>query len=317
MEIKDILAKSKVALAPMAGITDYVLRTMVRNNSKDCILYTEMISAEALHQVKDTDMIAKNEDHSPIIYQLCGHKPQMMAEQAKYLEPMADVIDINMGCPVKKIVGGQDGSALMRNPSLAYEIVKAIKEAVNIPVSVKFRLGYNADEMNYVSFGEAMQNAGADLITIHARTRAQMYGGKADWAKIKDLKKNVDIPVLANGDIISIETAEECLEQSQADGIAVGRGALGDVTLLNRIDHYFKTGEKLPPPTISEKVEMMKEHLNREIEFRGERVGLKYVRKFYPFYISEIPNAAKYRGKLVIMEDYNEIIEALNYIKSH
>lgn len=314
MEIKDILKQTRVSLAPMAGITDYVLRSLIREQSKTCILTTEMISSEALHQVKETDMVKRDENHSPIIYQLSGHKPEMMAECAKYLEPMADVIDINMGCPVNKVVKGQDGSALMRNPVLAFDIVKAIKEVVNIPVSVKFRLGYNHEEMNYVSYGEKMQEAGAEFITIHGRTRAQMYGGKADWKKIKDLKNSVDVPVFANGDIVSIETAEQCLEESGADGIAIGRGALGDVTLIARVEHYLNTGERLSPPTLEEKVQTMKKHLDKEIELRGENVGLKFVRKFYPFYISGIQNAAKYRSQLVVMEDYNEIIKMLDLI---
>ena len=314
MEIKDILKQTRVSLAPMAGITDYVLRSLIREQSSTCILTTEMISSEALHNVKETDMTKRNENHSPIVYQLSGHKPEMIAECAKYLESMADVIDINMGCPVNKVVKGQDGSALMRNPSLAYDIVQAVKESISIPVSVKFRLGYTQQEMNYVSFGQYMQDAGAQLITIHGRTRNQMYSGKADWKKIKELKRNVDIPVFANGDVVSVNTAIQCLEESEADGVAIGRGVLGDITLIHRIEHYLNTGEKLPPPTLSEKVGTMKKHLDREIKLRGEKVGLKFVRKFYPFYISGIPNAAKYRSKLVVTDDYNEIINMLNYI---
>jgi len=317
MKIKDILSKTKVSLAPMAGITDYVLRSLIREHSSTCIITTEMISSEALHQVKETDMTKRNDNHTPIVYQLSGHKPEMLAECAKYLEPMADVIDINMGCPVNKVVKGQDGSALMRNPSLAYDIVQAVKESINIPVSVKFRLGYNNNELNYVQFGEYMEEAGAELITIHARTRAQMYGGKADWKKIKDLKRSVNIPVFANGDIISIETAIRCLEESEADGIAIARGALGDVTLIARIEHYLKTGEKLPPPTLNQKIDTVKRHLDNEIALRGENVGLKFVRKFYPFYISGVKNAAKYRSALVTTEHYREIIEILNYIKNN
>lgn len=317
MEIKNILAKTRVSLAPMAGITDYVLRSLVREQSETCILTTEMISSEALHNVKETDMTKRDANHSPIVYQLSGHKPEMMAECAKYLESMADVIDINMGCPVNKVVKGQDGSALMRNPSLAYDIVQAVNESVNIPVSVKFRLGYTQQEMNYVPYGQYMQEAGAQFITIHGRTRNQMYAGKADWKKIKELKENVDVPVFANGDVVSIETAIQCLEESGADGVAIGRGALGDVTLIARIEHYLNTGEKLPPPTLEERVDTMKQHLDREIELRGEKVGLKFVRKFYPFYISGIPNAAKYRSKLVVMDDYSEIVDALNYIKNN
>lgn len=314
MEIKDILKQTRVSLAPMAGITDYVLRSLIREQSKTCILTTEMISSEALHNVKETDMTKRDDNHSPIIYQLSGHKPELMAEGAKYLESMADVIDINMGCPVNKVVKGQDGSALMRNPSLAYDIVQAVKESVSIPVSVKFRLGYTQQEMNFVPFGQYMQEAGAEFITLHGRTRNQMYSGKADWKKIRELKNNVDIPVFANGDVVSVETAAECLEESGADGVAIGRGALGDVTLISRIEHYLNTGEKLPPPPLSKKIETMKKHLDMEIALRGEKVGLKFVRKFYPFYISGVPNAAKYRSKLVVMEDYNEIIEALDFI---
>ena len=314
MEIKDILKQTRVSLAPMAGITDYVLRSLIREQSKTCILTTEMISSEALHNVKETDMTKRDENHSPIIYQLSGHKPDLMAEGAKYLESMADVIDINMGCPVNKVVKGQDGSALMRNPSLAYDIVQAVKESVSIPVSVKFRLGYTQQEMNFVPFGQYMQEAGAEFITIHGRTRNQMYSGKADWKRIRELKENVDVPVFANGDVVSIDSAIQCLEESHADGVAIGRGALGDVTLISRIEHYLNTGEKLPPPTLKEKIDTMKKHLDMEIALRGEKVGLKFVRKFYPFYIAGVPNAAKYRSKLVVMEDYNEIIEALNFI---
>ena len=315
MEIKNILAQTKVSLAPMAGITDYVLRSLIREQSDTCILTTEMISSEALHNVKETDMTKRDSNHSPIFYQLSGHKPEMMAECAKYLESMADVIDINMGCPVNKVVKGQDGSALMRNPSLAYDIVQAVKESISIPVSVKFRLGYTQQEMNYVSYGQYMQEAGAEFITIHGRTRNQMYSGKADWKKIRDLKNNVDIPVFANGDVVSIDSAIKCLEESGADGVAIGRGALGDVTLIYRIEHYLNTGEKLPPPTLEEKIDTMKKHLDREIDLRGEKVGLKFVRKFYPFYISGIPNAAKYRSQLVISENYKEIVRMLDFIK--
>lgn len=314
MKIEELL-KSKVSLAPMAGITDYVLRSLVRKYSKDALITTEMISSEALTQVKDTVITKRDKNHSPISYQLSGHKPNMIADCAKYLEKYADMIDINMGCPVRKVTGGNDGCSLMRTPELAYDIVQAAKENVSIPVSVKFRLGFTQEEMNFVEFGEKMQEAGADFITIHGRTRNQMYAGHADWTKIADLKKSVDIPVFANGDIKSVESAERCLELSHADGVAVGRAAIGDASLIYRIEHFFKTGERLAPPSIGEKIQDLKEHLDKEIVLRGEKVGIKFVRKFYPFYINGIQNAAKYRGKLVLSEDYNEIISILNYIK--
>ena len=313
MEVKDLIA-SKVSLAPMAGITDYVLRSLIREHSTTCLLTTEMISSEALTQVKDTDIVVKDENHTPISYQLSGHKPKMIADCAKYLERYADMIDINMGCPVNKVVKGTDGCALMRNVELAEEIVRTVKSQISIPLSVKFRLGYTYEELNFVEYGQKMQNAGADFITIHGRTRSQMYGGKADWKKIAELKRNVDIPVFANGDVVSIETAEQCLEESQADGVAIGRGVLGDPTLIARVEEFFKTGKKLPPPNLEEKISYMKNLLMREIEFRGEDIGLKFVRKFYPYYVNGFSGASRYRGELVTMNNKKEIINMLDYI---
>lgn len=316
METKRVkeLISSKVSLAPMAGITDYVLRSLVREHSKTCLLTTEMISSEALTQVKDTDIVKRDENHTPISYQLSGHKPKMMADSAEYLQRYADMIDINMGCPVNKVVKGTDGCALMRNVELAEEIVKTVKLQISIPLSVKFRLGYTFDELNFVEYGQRMQEAGANFITIHARTRSQMYGGKADWKKIAELKRNVDIPVFANGDVVSIETAEQCLEESQADGVAIGRGVLGDPTLISRVEKYFMTGENLSPPTLEEKIATMKEHLRREVEFRGEDIGIKFVRKFYPYYVNGFSGASRCRGELVLMNNIKNINELLDKI---
>ena len=309
------LIQSRVSLAPMAGITYYVLRSLVEKKSKSCLLTTEMISSEYLAQTLNgrsgTEILKRDENHSPISYQISGHKPHLMRQAAEFLNNYADMIDINMGCPVKKVVGGQDGCALMRTPELASDLVKTVKDGTDKPVSVKFRLGYTADEMNYVEFGQKMQQAGAEFITIHGRTRSQMYSGKADWAKIRKLRENVDIPVFANGDITSIENAIECLELSGADGVAIGRGALGDPTLIGRIEHYLNTGEKLPVPPLEKRLEMLKWHLDEEIKLRGENVAIKFMRKFYPYYLSGFENAKVLRSKLVLEEDYNKIIELL------
>lgn len=313
--IRDNLIFKRVSLAPMAGITDLVLRDLIREYSKTCLITTEMISSEGLNNVHDCAIIKKSETDSPIAFQISGHKPELMAKAGKFLESRADIIDINMGCPVKKVVCGNDGSALMKTPELAQEIVRAVKDAVNIPVSVKFRLGYTADDMNYVKFGEMMQEAGAEFITIHARTRAQMYSGVADWAKIKDLKSAVDVPVFANGDVTSIETAEKCLELSCADGVAVGRGVLGDVTLPYRIEHFLETGERLAPPSFDEKLDTLTRHLEAEISLRGEDVGIKCIRKLYGYYISGVRNAAKYRAVLVRIDDYGEMLKTLEQIR--
>lgn len=310
------LIQSRVSLAPMAGITDYVLRSLVRKYSSNALLTTEMISSEYLAQTMNgrsgVEILKKDDNHSPISYQISGHKPYMMKQAAEFLNNYADMIDINMGCPVKKVVGGQDGAALMRNQSLAADLVKAVKDGTDKPVSVKFRLGYTADEMNYVEFGQAMQEAGAEFITIHGRTRSQMYSGHADWAKIKALKENVDIPVFANGDITSIDDAIKCLELSNADGVAVGRGAIGDPTLIARIEHYLHTGEKLPVPPLEERIEMLKYHLDEEIKLRGKNVGIKFMRKFYPYYLAGFKNAKVLRAKLVTEESLDYILTLLN-----
>ncbi len=314
------LIQSRVSLAPMAGITDYVLRMLIRKYSQNALLTTEMISSEYLAQTLNgrsgVEILKRDENHSPISYQISGHKPHMMRKAAEFLTQYADMIDINMGCPVKKVVGGQDGAALMRTPELAADLVKAVKDGTDKPVSVKFRLGYTANEMNYVEFGQAMQEAGAEFITIHGRTRAQMYTGHADWAKIKALKESVDIPVFANGDITSIEDAIECLELSCADGVAIGRGAIGDPTLIARIEYYLKTGEKLPIPPLEERIEMLKFHLDEEIKLRGENVAIKFMRKFYPYYLAGFKNAKTLRSKLVLEEDYDKIIELLALTKT-
>ena len=313
------LIQSRVSLAPMAGITDYVLRSLVRRYSPEALLTTEMISSEYLAQTLNgrsgQEIFKRAENHSPISYQISGHKPEMMKNAAKFLTQYADMIDINMGCPVNKVVKGQDGCALMRNPDLASDLVKAVKEGTTKPVSVKIRLGYTLDDMNFVEFGEQMQEAGADFITIHARTRSQMYSGIADWKKVKELTKSVDIPVFVNGDITSIETALQALEDSGAYGIAIGRGTLGDPTLLGRIATYLKTGKKLLPPTLEEKAEILKKHLDDEIELRGENVGIKFMRKFYPYYFAGFQNAKNLRAKLVTEENYKNIIKALNELR--
>lgn len=308
------LIQSKVSLAPMAGITDYVLRSLVRKYSKNALLTTEMISSEFLAQVKGGDITKRDTDHSPISYQISGHKPHLMRAAAEYLTPFADMIDINMGCPVNKVVKGQDGCSLMRNPSLAADLVKAVKDGTDKPVSVKFRLGYTLDELNFVEFGEQMQEAGAEFITIHGRTRSQMYSGVADWKSIRKLKENVDVPVFANGDILTVDDAIRCIEESGADGVAVGRASIGDPTLIGRIEHFFATGEKLPEPTLDEKIEILKEHLNQEIALRGENVGIKFFRKFYPCYIAGIKNAAKVRSILVREENYEIIMSLLDSV---
>ena len=314
IKIGNTQLESNLMLAPMAGITDTVLRSMVRQMDKKCLLVTEMLSSEALVNNPHAKILESSEFESPLAFQLSGHKPHLMAKAAKIIEDKADFIDINMGCPVKKVVCGGDGSALMKTPEIASDIVKSIKDTINKPVTVKFRLGWTFDTKNFVEFGKLMEESGANAITIHARTRSQMYADKADWAEIAKLTKEVSIPVYANGDIVSIESAIECLKLSNADGLAIGRGALGNPYIFKQIEHYFETGEILPPQTLAEKIETLKAHLNWEISHRGEENGIKFFRKFYPYYIKGIRGGGAYRGKLVTEDSYQTIIDLLDEI---
>lgn len=312
LKIGNIDVKSNVMLAPMAGITDVVLRQLIRKYSSKCLLTTEMISSEALMQKRGGEILEYRENEYPLSFQLSGHKPQMMAKAAKMLSDRASIIDINMGCPVNKVVKGGDGSALMLTPHIAVDIVKAVKDVVDCPVTVKFRLGYTAENKNYVEFAQLMQEAGADAMTIHCRTRSQMYSGKADWEAIKGIKNYISVPIYANGDVIDIESAKNCLSQSKVDGVAIARGILGNPDLIHRIEHYFETGEILPELSIKERICLLKEHLDNEIALRGEDCGIKFTRKFYPYYIRGVRGASQIRYSLVTEDNYDKIILLLD-----
>ncbi len=314
IKIGNVVINSRVSLAPLAGITDFVLRQLIREYSPTCLLTTEMISSEALVQRPDCNITYTNAKEAPAAFQIEGHKPELMAKSAKILEPKASIIDINMGCPINKIVKGNDGCSLMKNPELARDIVLAVKEAVKIPVTCKFRLGWSQDTKNFVEFAQMLQEAGVSAVTVHGRTRSQMYAGTADWAEISKLKGEIDIPYFANGDVVSPETAKECLEISKADGVAIGRAAMGDLSLIYRIEKYLNEDILLPEPTLAEKISMLKKHLDFQIAFRGEETGIKFFRKFYPCYIRNIRGGGEYRHKLVTELNYNNITAILDEI---
>lgn len=314
LKIGNVEIKSRVTLAPLAGITDFVFRKLIRKYSDTCLLTTEMLSSEALVQKPDGNISYTDMKESPCSFQIEGHKPELMAKSAKILENKADIIDINMGCPINKIVKGNDGCSLMRNPQLARDIVIAVKEAVKLPVTCKFRLGWGQDSKNFIEFAQLMQEAGASAVTIHARTRSQLYSGEADWKELSLLNGQIDIPYIANGDIISPESAKQCLEITKADGIAIGRATMGDLSLIKRIEKYINENVLLPEPSIEEKISMLKEHLNAEINFRGEETGIKFFRKFYPCYIKNVRGGGEFRKKLVTEVNYENILSVLNDI---
>ena len=304
----------RVIQAPLAGISDIIFRGQIRKYSTSVLMTTEMISSEMLCNNPNPSIIKFEEFEYPLAFQLVGHKVDKMVRAAKILAPFATMIDINCGCPVKKVVVSGDGSAMMKTPELACEILAAIKDATNLPVSAKFRLGWSKDNENYIEFARMLESAGADFVTLHARTRADMYQGSADWNKIKELVKEINIPVFANGDIKTLDDAKKCLELTHAHGVSIGRGIMGDFTLPYRIEKYINEGIIIPEPTLEEKIEMLKVHLHLEVEKMGEINGVKFMRKFYNYYISSIKNASKYRCALVVLEHEKEINKILDEI---
>jgi len=306
-----------VIQAPLAGISDVVFRGLIRKYNSQCLMTTEMISSEMLCNNPNPRIIKFEEFEYPLAFQLVGHKVDKMVRAAKILAPYASMIDINCGCPVKKVVVSGDGSGMMKTPELAAEILYAIKEATNLPVSAKFRLGWSKDYENYIEFGKILEKAGASFVTLHARTRSEMYQGHADWNKIKLLVKELNIPVFANGDIKTILDAKNCLELTGAKGVSIGRGIMGDFTLPYRIEKYIQEGIIISEPDLNEKIEMLKLHLRLEIEHMGEINGIKFMRKFYNYYISSTRNASKYRSVLVTLEKENDILQVLDEIKSN
>ena len=306
----------KVIQAPLAGVSDVVFRGLIRKYNSKCLMTTEMISSEMLCNNPNPRIIKFEDFEYPLAFQLVGHKVDKMVKAAKILAPFASMIDINCGCPVKKVVVSGDGSAMMKTPKLACEILSAIKEATRLPVSAKFRLGWTCDEQNYVEFGKALEKAGASFVTLHARTRSQMYQGQADWSKIKNLVDELNIPVFANGDIKSVQDAKKCIEISGCKGVSIGRGIMGDFSLPYRIERYIENNEIIDEPDLVQKIEMLKEHLRLEVINMGEVNGIKFMRKFYNYYISSVRNASKYRSILVTLEKEKEIIEVLDEILS-
>ena len=314
--MKKITKDIKVIQAPLAGISDTVYRRLIRKYSKETLLMTEMISSEALVNNQKTLITKFDKEEYPLGFQLSGHKPHIMARAAKILNEWASCIDLNFGCPVNKVVKGTDGSAMMRNVELAKEIALAVKEVIDVPLSAKFRLGWSLDEINFVEFAKELESVGVDFVTIHGRTRSQMYSGNADWEKIGLLKNELKIPYYANGDVKTLQDAKKCLELSGANGLSIGRGFMGNPTFAQVLENYFKDGEINKESSLEEKIEILKEHINGEVELRGEVNGIKFMRKFYNFYISSVRDASKYRQVLVRIESQKEILKVLDEILS-
>ena len=292
--------RSIVIQSPLAGVTDSIFRKLVRRWAPNSLLFTEMVNATSLNLGYGVEKINQiSNEEGPVGIQLFDNRPNSVADAAKESESSgAYIIDINMGCPVKKIAKKGGGSALLKDPSLAIELVKRISRAVNIPVSVKTRIGWSDKDNNIKEFLLRLQDAGANMFTIHGRTREQGFNGKADWKFIRELKEELEIPVIANGDIFNVKDAIECLKITKADGIMIGRGVLGSPWIIGEIDSALKGLKNFKKPTTEEKLHLIIEHIDELIFEKGEH-GLLLARKHIAWTCKEFDGAQNLRKNLV------------------
>jgi nifR3 family TIM-barrel protein len=313
LKIGSLEINSRVLQSPLSGVTDLVFRGLVRRYAPHSMTYTEMVSASEIHHLKTLPRLMEiAPGEQPISIQLFDCRPDFMAEAAeKAVAEGAQTIDINMGCPVNKITKKGGGSSLLRQPEVAVAIVQQVRRAVDVPVTVKTRLGWSDEEINILDFAKRMEDAGAQMLTLHARTRAQGYNGKAKWEWIGRVKEIVSIPVIANGDIFSVESALGCLEVTGADGVMCSRGTLGYPFLVGEIDYYLKTGTMLPPRSTVELLQCAKEHLQSLWEYKGDR-GIFQARKHLAWYCKNFPNAAQLREELSRINSVTEGLDLLD-----
>lgn len=313
LKIGSFEVKSRVLQSPLSGVTDMVFRRLVRRHAPDSMMYTEMVNATGLHYVKELPKIMEvDPNERPISIQLFDCRPDFLAEAAVMaVKEGADTVDINMGCPVNKITKNGGGSSLLRQPEVAEAIVRAVVKAVNVPVTVKTRIGWTDKEINILDFAKRMEDAGAQMITVHGRTRSQGYTGPAKWEWIGKVKEILSIPVIANGDMFSVEAAVKCLEQTGADGVMCSRGTLGYPFLVGEIDYFLKTGQEKTPPTPIQRLECAKEHLQALWEYKGDR-GIRQARKHMTWYAKSFAGAAELRGHLATIENLEQGLETID-----
>ena len=318
VKIGNVEISGRLSLAPMAGVTDFAFRRVCREQGA-ALTTTEMVSAKALvyKDEKTKSLLYVPEDEHPCAVQIFGHEPEIMTQAAHLALEIsgADIVDINMGCPVGKIVKSGDGSDLMRHMELAGEIIRRVKQAVAVPVTVKFRKGWDNGNVNAVEFARMCRDSGADAIAVHGRTRAQMYAGRADWDIIRDVKKAVDIPVTANGDIFSPEDAEHILRYTGSDMAMIGRGSFGNPWLFRQANALL-AGQPMPPvPPLNERIDRAVEQIE-ELSFRtGEHVACLEARHQLPWYLHGVAHSGYYKQQLVHVESLNELRHIAEGIK--
>nr|WP_317426893.1 tRNA dihydrouridine synthase DusB [uncultured Blautia sp.] len=311
LKIGNVTLENNLILAPMAGVTDLPFRLLCKEQGAGLIC-TEMISTKAIYfKNKNTETLMEiDERERPVSLQLFGSDADLMAEIARQIEPRNfDILDINMGCPVPKVVNNGEGSALMKNPKLVHEIVSKVSKAIEKPLTVKIRKGFTEDCVNAVEIAKIAEDAGAAAVAVHGRTREQYYAGNADWGIIRKVKEAVSIPVIGNGDVDSPKKAEALVRETGCDGIMIGRAVQGNPWLFSQILHYQKTGELLPKPGMEEIKEMILRHAKMQLEYKGNYTGMREMRKHVAWYTTGMPHSAAVRRMVNEVESYEQLEE--------
>lgn len=314
MNIGSVRLSNQVFLAPMAGITDMPFRLLCRQEGC-ALVYSEMVSAKGIYYNNENtkDMLKTHINERPIALQLFGSDPKILSDMAKKIENYPiDIIDINMGCPAPKIIKNGEGCALMKNPKLIGDIIKSVSSSISKPLTIKIRKGFDDNSTNAVEISKIAEENGAAAISVHGRTREQYYSGTADWDIISQVKQAVSIPVIGNGDIDSPQKAKRMLEQTGCDALMIARGAQGNPWIFKRTIHYINTGELLPEPTVQEKIQMIICHSKMLIDFKGEYIGIREMRKHMSWYTKGLTGSSELRAKINDMENINSMIELLN-----